>query len=80
MKIVFFGAGNYYKSNKKRLSAIIGIEIVAFLDNNSSLWGKQLDGISIYSPMEVKTLEYDYIVLMSELYLTENFITIHAYC
>lgn len=68
MKIVIFGTGVYYKKRKDNFN---NVEIVAFLDNNTSLHGAMLDGHTIYSPNEVNNLEYDYICIMSNQYAVE---------
>ena len=55
-KIAIFGCGDYgYKAYKEVVSG--GRTVVAFLDNNKSLWGKTLNGIKIYSPEMVKNTD-----------------------
>ena len=68
MKIVLFGTGQYYQKKKKQLKILNAVEIIAFLDNSASLWGKQLDGVMIYNPISIQCIEYDYVIIMSELY------------
>ena len=63
MKLILFGTGEIYEDRKKDIFR--KDEIVAFLDNNFLLWNTLKDGINIYSPKEVKKLNYDKIVLMS---------------
>jgi len=48
-KVVLFGAGDL---GRKTLGCLrtVGIEPLAFSDNNSSLWGTAMDGITILSP------------------------------
>lgn len=41
-------------------------KIIAFVDNNSSLWGKTLDGIVIDNPENVVNYMFDRILLMSK--------------
>ena len=50
--IVLFGAGNL---GRKLLAALrrAGIEPAAFADNNSSLWGKQIEVLAVLSPEEI---------------------------
>ena len=46
---ILFGAGplgKYVLGNLRR----IGIEPLGFADNNANLWGKKVDGLSVYSP------------------------------
>lgn len=63
MNVVIFGTGLYYERRKNYINN--KIVIVAFIDNNSGLWGKEKDGIPIFSPDMIKQLNYDQIVLMS---------------
>ncbi len=42
------------------------VRIVAFLDNNTGVQGKEMDGIMIYSPEDIKKLCYDGIVILSK--------------
>ena len=64
MKIVIFGTGKVYRDNKLHISQ--QDDIVAFLDNNSSLQGKTVDGIKVYAPTRIHSLSYDKIILMSD--------------
>lgn len=48
---ILFGAGNLGRKVVKILKRI-GKTPVAFIDNNRSLWGKDVEGISIMSPAE----------------------------
>lgn len=64
MKIVIFGIGKTYHDNKQNISPLDSIE--AFLDNNSSLQGKAVDGVMVYEPSQIHSLQYDKIVLMSD--------------
>ena len=68
MKIVIFGTGVYYEKRKHHFS---NVEVVAFLDNNSSVQGTLLDGHAICSPNEIYHLEYDYVCIMSNKYAVE---------
>ncbi len=49
--IVLFGAGGL---GRKVLGGLVrtGFKVVAFADNNSRLWGKTVEGIPVYSPLE----------------------------
>ncbi|MCX7109975.1 MAG: FkbM family methyltransferase [Proteobacteria bacterium] len=49
--IVLFGVGALGKATLKGLR-VAGIAPVAISDNNPQLWGKEIDGIRIYSPTE----------------------------
>ncbi len=63
MRIVLFGIGQIYKEKKKFIS--VADEIVGFLDNNQSLWGKTIEGIVVYPPEKVHEIFFDQIILMS---------------
>lgn len=63
MKVIIFGVGKYYQNRKYKL--LDNVEIVAFIDNNSSLWGTIIDGVKVISPEKTKSIVYDRIILMS---------------
>lgn len=67
MKIAIFGTGNYYSIYRKWF---VNVEITAFLDNDKSKQGKFLDGVPIYLPEAVRTLEVDRVYVMSH-YINE---------
>lgn len=69
-KLVIFGTGNFYQDEKEKFDMLDNIQICAFLDNNVKLRGVLLDGIQIYSPLDLNNIQYEYIVLMS-IYATE---------
>jgi FkbM family methyltransferase len=50
-RLVLSGAGNL---GRKALAALRkdGVEPLAFVDNNSALWGTRIAGVSVYSPEE----------------------------
>lgn len=61
--IIIFGTGVtakdvLYKLNDK-------CNIVCYLDNNKAMWGK-FNGIEVKSPIAVKDLEYDFIIIASQ--------------
>lgn len=62
MKVVVFGTGKIYKKYSYKL---LGMQIVAFLDNDVEKQGKILDNAEIISPQSINTVHYDYVVLMS---------------
>lgn len=64
MKLVVFGTGRVYRENKGKLDN--ADEITAFLDNDKKKQGKLLDGKMIFSPKEIKKLDYENILLMSD--------------
>jgi FkbM family methyltransferase len=50
--MILFGAGKLGKSTLSRLRTL-GINPLAFADNNMALWGKQIDGLPVYSPEDI---------------------------
>lgn len=62
MKLLLFGTGDYYKKYKKWF---LTDDVIALLDNNPDKDGKTLDGHQIILPSCVKSLNYDYIVILS---------------
>lgn len=52
-RLVLFGAGPLGKSALAGLRRS-GVEPLAFADNNSGLWGKDIDGLMVLSPDEAK--------------------------
>lgn len=64
-KIIVFGVGTFFANHKKTLTELGNIKIIAFIDNNSHLWGKQMDGIPICSPECGIQMNYDFILIMA---------------
>jgi len=65
MKAIVFGVGNYYEEQKEKLKKFGDISIIAFADNNTSMWNKELDGSIVISPKEIQYFSYDKVVIMS---------------
>lgn len=61
-KIIIFGVGQYCK---KRLCCFEDENVIAFSDNNKNMWGKTINDICIINPMELITLQYDAICIMT---------------
>ena len=53
--IVIFGAGNLGRKTVAGLRKV-GIEPLAFADNNKSLWNAEVDGIKVFSPIDAARL------------------------
>jgi FkbM family methyltransferase len=53
--IVLFGAGQLGRVIRTRLRKL-GVEPVAFADNNSQLWNTKIDGVQVFSPKEAARL------------------------
>ena len=49
--LVLFGAGGIGRKTLAGLRAL-GIEPLAFADNNPALWGKRVNGLQVLSPQE----------------------------
>lgn len=63
MRIIIFGCGDIYQKRKNEIPD--NVEVVGIIDNNKNLYGKTIDGITVFSPLEAKRTDCDYIVLMS---------------
>jgi hypothetical protein len=61
--VIIFGTGSTSDIVVKSLNE--KCKIIAFLDNNSEMWGTK-DGICVESPENVMKLEYDFIVIASQ--------------
>ncbi len=77
MKIIIFGVGKYYEKRKKDIEECNDIDIIAYTDNNSALWGKQIDGVPVIPPDYIEKFSYDKIVIMT-LYAQEIFNQLQA--
>src|SRR5882757_299638 len=49
--LVLFGCGTIGRKTAAGLQSL-GIEPLAFADNNPALWGKQISGVTVVSPQE----------------------------
>lgn len=49
--LVLFGAGNLGRKTVRGLRKV-GIEPLAFADNNSAIWGKEVEGVPVVSPAD----------------------------
>lgn len=63
MKIVVWGMGNCMTSFINRSGLYKNDTIIAFVDNDTKLWGKSFRNIPILAPMELRKLRYDYIII-----------------
>ncbi|RKM54435.1 hypothetical protein D6853_12980 [Butyrivibrio sp. X503] len=66
-KALIWGVGNSAVDLLKKKCLYSDYEIIAFVDNNRLLWGgeKSFKGLPILSPFELKTIEYDLIIIAS---------------
>lgn len=65
MKIIVFGVGKFYLNRREVLKKYQTVEIVAFSDNNATLWGKVIEGIGLIAPASIKITSCDGILIMS---------------
>lgn len=63
MKVVSFGVGKFYQKREHIIKS--NAELVAFIDNNPELHGKEMDGVPVRAPGDVNQFSYDKILLMS---------------
>ncbi len=72
-RVIVFGAGNigricvneYYQNN------VLGIFIIAIVDNNQKAYGSMIRNIEICDPMILQNMDYDHIVIASDKYYRE---------
>lgn len=66
-KIVFFGVGGHARYLWKQIinAPFFQDEYIAFADNNSKLWGKKFESITIIPPADLIRIEADAIVITS---------------
>ncbi|MDE6760101.1 MAG: DUF616 domain-containing protein [Lachnospiraceae bacterium] len=68
MRLIFWGTGTGSIHAVEYISDYVemaNIEILAYVDNNSDMWGKCFNGKKVVSPKEICEYEYDYIVIAS---------------
>lgn len=65
MKIIVFGLGQYYKNRKEKLLSCAQGSIIAYTDNNESLWGNVIDGVPVVAPQDTLKMNCDVFVVMS---------------
>ncbi|GFI51644.1 spore coat protein SA [Lachnospiraceae bacterium] len=65
MKLLIFGIGKYYQNRKIYFTCNCNDNIIALLDNNLDMHGKNIDGIPVISPCDINRYSYDKILLMS---------------
>lgn len=64
-RLVIFGVGQKFKKERQEHKELFErFDTVAYLDNNSALWGTEIDGVHVMSPSRIQELEYDKVVLM----------------
>lgn len=61
---ILFGAGLEGKITKRILEAC-GMEVIAWCDNDTTLWGREIDGIPVIVPTELLTNYLDYVILIT---------------
>lgn len=62
-KVIIFGTGTSSKLVEGTLSS--QCEIICYLDNDSSMWGKKND-VDVLPPLKIKELNYDYVIIASQ--------------
>lgn len=65
MRVIIFGMGNYYRIQKPKLKTLSDIEIVAFADNNTALWGREEEGYPVIAPEEIISKSFDMVLIVS---------------
>ncbi|MCI9590094.1 MAG: hypothetical protein HFG42_06010 [Lachnospiraceae bacterium] len=70
-KVLLFGTGEIYKFVKKMLDRYEKYRPIALLDNDNNKVGDRIDGIPILKPDSIRNMEYDYIVIATDVYYRE---------
>lgn len=65
MKIVVFGAGRRYQRRKEEFLSSTDDELVAIIDNNQEIQGKDMDGVPVLAVENIWTVDFDKVILMS---------------
>lgn len=65
MRVIVFGVGNYYRERKKEVDECLQGKVIAFADNNASLWGGSIENVCVIPPNTINEHPYDFIVIMS---------------
>ncbi len=73
-KLLVFGVGKFFRDNKYELYNTHECEVVGFLDNNPQMWGGVIDDKPIYSPDNVRDLNFDIIVVMTGVLVADEII------
>lgn len=63
MKVIVWGTGYFANEYVERKSYHIDDEIIAFVDNNKNLWGKNFKEKEIISPKQLEQIEFDRLVI-----------------
>ncbi|MCR5669031.1 MAG: glycosyltransferase family 4 protein [Lachnospiraceae bacterium] len=66
--VLIFGAGEAYKNRKYYFEWNKDVLVKGYVDNNSNIQGKTINGKMVFAPEELDKLEYDAIVLLSNQY------------
>lgn len=65
-KVLIWGIGRNYQANKNIIRN--DIEIIGFVDNNSTVQGTVVDGKKVYSPAEIGVLNFDFLFIFCQKY------------
>lgn len=71
-KIVYFGCGKAFEEAKDKiayLENVIGVHSYGIMDNNSDIWGTNIDSYKVLQPKKIK--ECDYYVITTPKYYEE---------
>ncbi|AQR96997.1 hypothetical protein [Clostridium saccharoperbutylacetonicum] len=65
-KVIVFGTGSGYQNLKVYFRD--DVKIIAFCDNDENKWNTKFEGISVLNPINIKDINFDYIVIASLYY------------
>lgn len=78
MKCVIWGTGNYY-NNYKRYIKLMGVEIVALVDQDKSKQGTMIDNLEVIAPESILNSELDVIIAMKSQENVRDFLISNGY-
>lgn len=72
-QVILYGTGEVcrYYLERQKWNNNIEFEVVAIVDSNSAKWGESFYGRTIISPYSIKELDFDAIVIMTEVHYFE---------
>lgn len=69
-KCIFYGIGAHFRLRLEERKELLNY-ILAFMDSNCENWGKHFFGIEVIPPKKVKEMDFEKIVITSDVYYNE---------
>lgn len=69
IRLIIFGIGEHLQN---RIDSLVAdVDILAFSDNNSCLWGQEFLGKQVIAPDEIPSLNFDAVIIATNKYYGE---------